>query len=98
MSAGEREKCSVGALLAIECHKVTYTTKKELIKFENINQEEQVLLSLRSGCQNIVNLYNHHKQIYLTKYETRQKTCCNPFEDHASSKKVSSIYLLWYNF
>ena len=86
MSVAEIENCSIGTLLAIECHKHTYTTKKELIGFENINKEEQLLLSLRSRCQHIVNVCNHHKQLFLTKYETHQKTCCNPFEDHTSKK------------
>jgi hypothetical protein len=84
-SSEELQKCSVGILLDDNCHKKSYSRTTGFILVTNLTEEEQKLLRLRAeinllGCDQTI--CNHHKAVYITRYESRQTSCVDPFKRH----------------
>ena len=93
MSSSElKEKCSIGVYNDDLCHKSDYTRRQELIYVEDLNENDLKLIKLRSGIKEIASICNHHKTVYLQRFEQNEKYCCDPFRKHA--KLISSKFNL----
>lgn len=80
----EATQCSIGLAKEEECHKESYTQDVGLIQFFDLDDTSKRLVELRTGLSNeVTTLCHHHKQVLLTKYETYQRVCCNPFAIHS---------------
>jgi len=72
--------CSIGLAKKEECHKESYAQDVGMILFSDLDDKSKRLLQLQAGLSNeVTTLCRHHKQVLLTKYETYQRACCNPF-------------------
>lgn len=75
-----------------DCHKVWYIRKNGYVKVAELDSTERRLIQWRSEeqlCDSDVICF-HHKQVYLTRYESLQKCCCDPYEVH--QKKIFGWY------
>ena len=80
----EATQCSIGLAKEEESHKESYTQDVGLIQFNDLDDTSKRLVELRTGLSNeVTTLGHHHKQVLLTKYETYQRACCNPFVIHS---------------
>ena len=81
MMEDSSSKCSVGLVKEEVCHKITYAKQIGLINFKDIESLERQIMLKRSGIQaKIETICYHHKHLLLDKYESHQKTCCDPFQ------------------
>lgn len=91
-SASLMSKCSVGVKLDKECHKQTYCRKVGLSPVAGLEKKSQELLSWRTdikfGDEDMI--CQHHETVYLSRYESLQKFCCDPF--HIHKKKLQCKY------
>ena len=92
MMEDSSSKCSVGLVKDEICHKLTYIKQIGLVNFNDIESLEKQLIIKRSGIQaKIETICYHHKHLLLVKYESHQKTCCDPFQTH--KKSIKGIFL-----
>lgn len=88
-------KCTIGVKLKEECHKLTYSRHVEEIILSELAEEDRVLLVTRSGISNddgnVICL--HHKNMFLSRFKSREKYCCDPCQRH--SKKITKSLLLY---
>ena len=83
---GDTSQCSLGNILKTECHLKWHTRHENLNLISEHTEEEQKLLSWRSGI-NIKDLASaticsHHLHVHLYNYENKQTQCCNPWTLH----------------
>lgn len=77
------EQCFVGKLLNDSCHLLTYSRKTVFLLFSDLCESDRHLLLWRAGiplqpsASDIVCL--HHEKRFLSRYESLQKFCCDPF-------------------
>lgn len=89
MCSNKPEQCSIGKISETECHKLSYTKQINLVSVTSLEKSDVSLISLRSGVSldKIINVCEHHKCLLLSKFETFQKFCVDPFQLH--KKKIS---------
>ena len=77
-------QCSVGLILKSKCHKLTFTTHIGLNLFQDLDTDEQNLVSQRSGVfpALITDICFHHEKFYLEKFPMFQNKCCDPLLVH----------------
>ena len=79
-------KCSVGELIGDSdtCHKTNYCKTFGLTDIASLTNEIQELLRLRTEATFEINstICFHHKASLITRYETLQKQCSDPFKMH----------------
>lgn len=79
-------KCSVGEYLgdSDSCHKTIYCKTCGLINISTLTIENRALLQIRTEATFGINstICLHHKAVFITRYETLQKQCCDPFKQH----------------
>ena len=90
MAASGCSQCKIGKRLNEECHKKYYVTKIGFIDFSSFDKESKHLVELRVHFSNNDQIYLH-ENVYLTRYQSLQPSCANPFSNH--KKLVSSKYL-----
>lgn len=77
------DKCSVGELTLTDCHQFSYGAQKAIENVNDLSEDEQILLKLRTESeQELQTICLHHKSIFLKKFEFLQKLCCDPIKKH----------------
>ena len=84
-------KCAVGQKLNSGCHETTYTGKVGFLQFSQLGKEEKSLLQWRceASFKEMDTLCFHHEKIFLSRYESLQFYCANPWMVH--KKKIKSM-------
>jgi len=90
------EPCDIGRSLGRieDCHKLSYTNgKSELLIVTDLDEEIRELLCWRSeiAAEEASTVCFHHKKIFVDRYESSQRYCCDPFDIHPESKKMKSL-------
>ena len=88
------DKCIIGQAIGEECNVISeaFNRKAGFHNVAELSAESQQLLSLRTGVnigvsENTTLCYYHEKK-FLSRYESLQKFCCDPFNKH--KKHVTS--------
>ena len=71
-----------------------YCIVQELKTREKIRAGDIRLIEWRTEISNLKTICFHHVKKYLTRYESLQKTWCNPFQTHAKLLQVRMYYIL----
>lgn len=91
------EPCSVGTFLgkSEDCHKLSYTSgKTSLSNMYELDTSDRQLLCWRSGFAEVdrdCTICLHHKKIFLDRYASSQKQCCDPFGVHPQTKRTGGL-------
>ena len=76
------DQCSIGKALQQKCDEEIYVKDHKRIKFEDLDSEQQLCLTQRTGLIPISDVCSHHHEKYFFYYSNWQKNCCNPLNDH----------------
>ena len=84
--------CTLGRMLESteSCHKLSFSRKVGMIRYDELSEDEVKLIQYRSGCHCFVSgstICLHHKIYFLDKFEVEQRVCYDPFDQHASKVK-----------
>ena len=81
--------CCIGKLLKEKCDKTIHYKIKGWLNISDMNQKNVELLEKRTGyVKNICdNICHHHEKAYISRYESLQLYCCDPFKLY--KKKIS---------
>ena len=67
---------------------------KDIKKVSSLNYVERDSIISCSGIERDKNtICLHHKYIYLKRYSTIHKTCCDPFNSHNEKKKEKVLII-----
>ena len=90
------DKCIIGDALGEDCNLISeaFNRKAGFYSVAELSPESQQLLTLRTGVsidasENPTLCYYHEKK-FISRYESLQKFCCDPFNKH--KKRVTSKY------
>lgn len=91
--------CSLGLLLNEECHKKSYCRNTGTKNIHDLTIEDKALIEQRIGMKlSIIDstICYHHEKVYLSRYESLQKVCADPFKTHTQQikSKLSNYYLI----
>ena len=75
-------QCSVGLALGQKCQLNTWTKQIGCINMNELSDNDQLLIELRSALTNLVDICYHHKETILKKYGIKEKKCCDPCHIH----------------
>lgn len=80
----EVSTCSVGELTTSECHKLTFNRGIGIEIVSCLSDEDIKLLHLRTEVkpEELKTICLHHQSVYLKKFESLQKNCCDPLIYH----------------
>lgn len=76
------ERCCVGKKLDNPCYLLSYCSETGTYNFKDLDTDQQELLALRTGLEDISHICIHHLKVYIDKYTLYQKKCCDPFSGH----------------
>lgn len=90
MASWNLTPCKIGLHLNDECHKLTYCRRSGFVSCSELSQGDKDLLQWRSGVHltSQDQICMHHEKLYLSRFETLQKYCSDPFSIH--KKHVTS--------
>ena len=76
--------CCIGKLLKEKCDQTIHCKIKRRLDISAMNQENIELLERRTGyVKNICDkICHHHEEAYISRYESLQLYCCDPFKLH----------------
>ena len=76
--------CCIGKLLKEKCDQIIHCKIKRRLDISAMNQENIELLERRTGyVKNICDkICHHHEEAYISRYESLQLYCCDPFKLH----------------
>ena len=77
-TAANLESCSVGVQKGEACHKIISSRIQKLKTRVKISADIK-LMGYRTEISNLKTICLHHVKKYLTRSESIQKACCNPF-------------------
>ena len=77
-TAANWESCSVGVQKGEACHKIISSRIQELKTRVKISADIK-LMGCRTEILNLKTICLHYVKKYLTRSESLQKACCNPF-------------------
>ena len=77
-TAANLESCPVGVQKGEACHKIISSRIQKLKTRVNISADIK-LMGCRTEISNLKTICLHHVKKYLTRSESIQKACCNPF-------------------
>ena len=82
-SAFGLKSCSVGIKVGDNCHQLSYCRKQCIYNTTELDEEQVKIMKRRASIE---------KQFttFFQRYESLQKTCCDPFKRH--EKQVSSKF------
>lgn len=86
--------CDIGIVSGDVCHKTIFCRKQNILKREDMSEEEIRIAEWRTGVFRIESMCLHHHRIYLGRYEASQKSCCDPFNKHLKEGKVVTSELV----
>lgn len=80
----ESTACDVGKITSTECHKTSYIKNKGIVNVSSdLSEEDKILLKLRTGAtEELHTICFHHRSVYLKKFESLQRKCCDPLRKH----------------
>lgn len=83
--------CIIGQNVANKCHGNYYSKKSGYKAVNSIHASDKQLIMLRSSIQicDTDYLCFEHEAMFLTRYESNQKYCANPFNKHNHVAKTS---------
>jgi hypothetical protein len=85
------EPCFVGGQLNDACHLLVYCRKKGFLSITDLSDDDRQLLLWRTGIESqpssLERICLHHEALFLSRYESIQKFCCDPFNVH--TKRVT---------
>ena len=87
-SASGLKSCSVGIKVGDNCHQLSYCRKQCIYNTTDLDEEQVKIMKRRAGIEKLDTVCHHHLTMFFQRYESLQKTCCDPFKRHA--KQVSS--------
>ena len=78
------EMCKIGISLGEECHKRTHCRKTGFIKISALESDDRRILSWRCGMffDEADQICLHHEKVYVTRFESLQKSCADPQRRH----------------
>lgn len=87
------QSCTVGVASgsAKDCHKLTFSKHRGLLKLSDLPKDDQQLIRLRSGLEDTQagDVCYYHRFLFLDKYESFQKVCSDPFNSHKKRVKLN---------
>ena len=83
-TAANLEPYSGGVQKVETCHKIISCRVQELKRRNEISANER-LIEWKTEFSNWKTMCLHHVKRYLTRYESLQKACYNPFQTHAKA-------------
>ena len=89
--------CSIGLHLNDVCHKKTFIREAGLKVVTEFSEEDRKLISWRCGFHipDESCVCFHHEQVYLSRYASQQRFCCDPFRCH--KKRIQSKFAYYVN-
>ena len=89
--------CTIGLQLNEECHKKVYCKTVGVISASSISTEQRKLLEWRTGLSidDDSKICCHHEKMYLARFESLQKYCCDPKNIH--KRKITSKWFVLAN-
>lgn len=92
------DTCTIGKILNEECHKLIYCRKAGLLNIDEFPVHDKKLLQWRCHYQfeGDNNICFHHEKMYLSRYESLQKFCADPFRVHKKhiTSKFKCVFFL----
>ena len=78
------ELCNVGKVLDEKCDLLVYSKKVGRQRVSSLSQEDRGLLTLRTKCafDSLPDIFIHHEEKYIGRYQATQRYCVNPFNTH----------------
>ena len=84
------KSCSVGIKVGDICHQLSYCRKQCIYNTTELDKEQVKIMKRRAGIEKLGTVCRHNLTVSFQRYESLQKTCCDPFKRHA--KQVSSKF------
>ena len=80
----EMPQCSVGLATQDICHQLIYCRKAGIIASDELSLKDTKVLEWRVEISLPANdtICNHHEKLFISRYESLQKNCCDPFDIH----------------
>ena len=78
------------------CQVTTYCSTTGLISIDLMDPQEREVILWRTGLSmiNMDTTFSHHYNYILSKrFVMREKSCCNPFGLHSTTRKGNSFYI-----
>ena len=78
-------------------HVNSYCSTTGLISIDLLNPEEREVILWRAGLSMInidTTLCHHHNYILSKRFVMKERSCCNPFGLHSTTRKGNSFYIL----
>jgi hypothetical protein len=68
---------------------------KEVVSSGDLKPTDIELMKLRAKCSDIQLICHYHIRKFLSAFEDRQRTCCDPFKEHRRNvrKSLKSVSL-----
>ena len=88
VSASGLKSCFIGIKVGDNCHQLSYCRKQCIYNTTELDDEQVKIMKRRAGIEKLDTVCHHHLTMFFQRYESLQKTCCDPFKRHA--KQVSS--------
>lgn len=77
-------ECSIGIFKGEVCHKLSYSRSSVLHIISELTDEQKILFSVRTGCNEIKNICTFHKAEFLDRYvHISGKSCSDPLRVHS---------------
>lgn len=91
--------CFIGIQLDEECHKTTYCRTSGFKSLSDLESSDRHLLEWRTGIvsANTDRVCFHHEKVYLSRYESLQKFCCDPDQIHNKRVRSKLIFIFYSN-
>lgn len=80
----ESSKCCIGNYLKEDCHSTNFSRTKGVLSLEDLSNDSVKLLEVRTGykCKEGDSLCYHHEKVFLSRYQSLQTSCADPFQKH----------------
>ena len=87
------KKCSIGISLDLDCNKTIFSRAVGIKFAKDVSSEERKLIVWRSkiSLEDNSSVCFHHEKIYLTRYESLQRYCCDPNRVHDVQKTSKEL-------
>ena len=79
-------KCYIGKCLDDCCKYDSHTKSEEIYDFQELSEEDQLLLECRVPNISVKNICSYHKSRYLKYYSSYQTSCCDPYNKHEKKR------------
>ena len=90
-------QCTFGYFTGKTCHVTTYSSTAGVISIDLLDSEEREVIFWRTSLSMInmdTTLSHHHNYILSKRFVMRERSCCNPFGLHSTTRKGNSFYIL----